>query len=145
MSTKRAAWLTTAVKFTVPGIPRPKGSTVSFMASNSDKVITKQDSKHLAQWVKDCRWLARLAGVRQAPANAAVILTCDYVLKPSKHAKTREDALTRPDTDKLLRATLDALTGVAYPDDQQVVRISASKRYGETPRTEITIEHREAV
>lgn len=35
----------------------------------------------------------------------------------------------KPDTDKLIRSTLDALTGVAYDDDSQVVNISACKIY----------------
>ena len=35
-----------------------------------------------------------------------------------------------PDLDKQIRSILDALTGVAYVDDSQVVRITASKEYG---------------
>lgn len=46
---------------------------------------------------------------------------------------TRSDPTVRPDLDKLVRAVLDALTGVAYEDDSQVIRLSASKRYGLEP------------
>lgn len=34
----------------------------------------------------------------------------------------------RPDVDKLARAVLDALTGIVYHDDSQVVRLNAIKR-----------------
>jgi Holliday junction resolvase RusA-like endonuclease len=38
--------------------------------------------------------------------------------------------------DKLLRSTFDALTGVAFDDDRQVVTVNASKRYtvGDEPQ-----------
>jgi Holliday junction resolvase RusA-like endonuclease len=36
-----------------------------------------------------------------------------------------------PDLDKLIRAVLDGLTGVAYKDDGQVVRITAVKIYAQ--------------
>ncbi len=48
----------------------------------------------------------------------------------------------RPDTDKLLRSTCDALTGTCYGDDSQVVTIHAHKRRaepGETPGAHITL------
>jgi Holliday junction resolvase RusA-like endonuclease len=35
----------------------------------------------------------------------------------------------RPDLDKLVRAVLDALTGVCYLDDSQVTRIEAEKNF----------------
>jgi hypothetical protein len=44
--------------------------------------------------------------------------------------------------DKLIRAVLDGLTGVAYEDDQQVVRLTAQKAYGETEGVYITMRER---
>jgi len=45
---------------------------------------------------------------------------------------------TRPDADKLARAVLDALTGVAYRDDGQVAVLRVSKVYG--PRAQLHVE-----
>ena len=39
--------------------------------------------------------------------------------------------IKKNDLDKLVRSTLDGLTGVAYKDDSQVIRILASKRYAD--------------
>ena len=47
----------------------------------------------------------------------------------------------KPDADKLARHTLDALTGVIYADDGQVVSLLAEKRYADegAPHTEVEV------
>jgi len=47
---------------------------------------------------------------------------------------------TKPDAGKLARGTIDAMTGVMYVDDAQIVEEIAIKRYGTPPRAEITVE-----
>lgn len=49
----------------------------------------------------------------------------------------------RPDLDNYLKYYLDALNGVAYADDKQVVSLYAEKRYSVTPCVEITITQKE--
>ena len=46
---------------------------------------------------------------------------------------------TTPDTDNYVKFVLDCLNGVAYKDDAQIVEISAVKKFGKNPRTEIII------
>ena len=59
------------------------------------------------------------------------------------HAKQARTPMTqRPDLDKLLRSTADGLSGAAYTDDAQIVRIIATKRRaapGEATGAHITI------
>lgn len=45
----------------------------------------------------------------------------------------------RPDCDNIAKAVLDALNGIAYHDDAQIVGLSISKRYGEVPGVTIEI------
>ena len=45
------------------------------------------------------------------------------------------------DTDKLIRSVCDALTGIAWYDDSQVVDIAATKRFAERDQTIIHISH----
>lgn len=45
----------------------------------------------------------------------------------------------RPDTTKLWRGVEDALTGIVWVDDGQVVNQSVQKRYGDHPRVEIRV------
>jgi Holliday junction resolvase RusA-like endonuclease len=59
-------------------------------------------------------------------------------LKP-KSTKAGLLPTVRPDADKLLRAILDALTGVGYADDSQVVQAAIMKAYGPWERVTVTI------
>lgn len=45
----------------------------------------------------------------------------------------------RPDVDNLQKCVQDALNGVAYADDAQIVEVVASKRYAVYPGAEIVI------
>jgi crossover junction endodeoxyribonuclease RusA len=74
-----------------------------------------------------------------------------YLARPKNHygtgrniAKIRPSApaypTTRPDTTKLIRAVEDAMTGVLYHDDAQIVRQSAIRLYGDPPRVEIQVQ-----
>ena len=45
----------------------------------------------------------------------------------------------RPDTDNLAKICLDALNGLAYKDDSQIVELFVGKYYSNDPRVEIKI------
>ncbi len=45
-----------------------------------------------------------------------------------------------PDCDNIAKICLDALNGIAYPDDSQVTCLLVMKFYDEQPRVEITLE-----
>lgn len=46
---------------------------------------------------------------------------------------------TKPDLSNLVKAIEDALNGIAYKDDSQIVKLTAEKYYG-VPRTEIEVK-----
>ena len=48
----------------------------------------------------------------------------------------------RPDLDNVVKACLDALNGIAYYDDSQIVELSVAKEYSEEPRTEVYIREK---
>jgi Holliday junction resolvase RusA-like endonuclease len=121
--------------FVVLGPPATKGSTVSFVGQHG--VVTKADCKGLAAWAQAVAWAAKWAHVPLLPG--AVQLTLVFQFLRPKHAPARNHPVVKPDVDKLARAVLDALTGVAYRDDAQVVQLRAEKLYGEDMRTTVTI------
>jgi Holliday junction resolvase RusA-like endonuclease len=45
----------------------------------------------------------------------------------------------RPDIDNILKIVGDALKGLVYGDDGQIVKVNAEKFYSETPRLQIQI------
>ncbi|HEY2936934.1 MAG TPA: RusA family crossover junction endodeoxyribonuclease [Gaiellaceae bacterium] len=53
-------------------------------------------------------------------------------------ASARRLPTVKPDADKLVRAVLDALTGVLYVDDAQVVWLTVRKAYGSRARLELS-------
>lgn len=83
------------------------------------------------------------------PLRGPVGLIVDfYRVRPAGHYGKRglrpsapAHPATRPDIDKLLRSILDALQGVAFADDSQVVELHAHKRFADegAERVEITI------
>lgn len=48
----------------------------------------------------------------------------------------------RPDIDNCLKIITDALNGIAYKDDSQIVQATVSKYYSNTPRAEVIITKR---
>jgi crossover junction endodeoxyribonuclease RusA len=66
-----------------------------------------------------------------AEKHQPVEITIEFMfLRPATCPKKRYWPVVKPDVDKLLRATLDALTGVLFSDDAQVVRVLMDKVYG---------------
>lgn len=47
--------------------------------------------------------------------------------------------MVTPDLDNCIKSIADALNGVAYNDDKQVIEIEAKKYYSEIPRAEVTL------
>ena len=47
--------------------------------------------------------------------------------------------LKKPDIDNIVKAVLDGLNGIAFPDDKQIIMLSAFKKYSKEPKTIICI------
>lgn len=141
------------MKFFVPGIPVAKGSMRAFLPKGRKfPIVTNADAK-TKPWEASIRASAIEArgvlperSVWTGAVTVRVIFRMPRLkshfgasgLKPS--APKRYDK--KPDLDKLLRAVLDALTGVIYVDDAQVDEAGLRKRYvrgDETPGVEIEV------
>lgn len=48
-------------------------------------------------------------------------------------------AVVKPDVDNYIKSTLDALNGVLWDDDSQIVKLTAEKRYSENGKIVITV------
>lgn len=119
--------------FIVHGIAQPQGSTRSFRAGG--KIVTTSDNPKVRPWRQAIAWEARAHGVVLSRGEVEVEVRV-LLPRPKSHfgkrgllPSARPSPTTKPDVDKLLRAVLDALTGVAYHDDSQVVRAVISKAY----------------
>jgi crossover junction endodeoxyribonuclease RusA len=120
--------------FFVTGKPVSQGS-LKFIKGHAIHV----KGRELALWRGTIAAMARSTNITKIQVGVEMDLL--FVFNKPKTVK-RNEPYVRPDLDKLIRAVLDGLTGVAYEDDQQVVRLTAQKAYGETEGVYITIRER---
>lgn len=104
---------------------------------NGNIVHTKD--KELRAWRTDIGNTAKSCGVKLIEKDRGAIINLMFCM-PKPSSVKRSIPSTRPDLDKLIRAVLDALTGIAYVDDGQVVEITASKIYSNYVGVKIGIE-----
>jgi Holliday junction resolvase RusA-like endonuclease len=106
----------------------------------------------LAQWRASIRLAARNAGavILTAPVFISISFGCVRPQAQTRLLGGKRIPLPKyinarpavaPDLDKLVRAVLDALTGVCYEDDAQVVSLGARKVYSD--RTRILVDYAE--
>ena len=133
------------VTFSVPGRPRPQGSKRPIPTKGGIRLV--EQVKGLPDWRAQVRHEASLACPR-GPTVLPVGLNLTFVFdRPKGHYKASGDlkpaAPAWPDKrsvgdcDKLCRAVFDAMTGVAFVDDCQVVTLVARKVYGFPERCEV--------
>ena len=124
----------------VYGEPVAKGSMKGFNAGG--RVILTNDNVKTKDWQTLVAWTAgqKCGEVTGGPVS----LLINFYLPKGKTVK-REYPSTKPDIDKLLRCVLDALTGIVYVDDSQVIDVQVAKRYADgeggfgRPRVEIWV------
>jgi len=136
------------IQFTVHGTPQPKGSAKAFMPKGWTRPIITSDNKSLKAWEQTIRAeLQRvmsetdgdvLTAIFLAPVSVTLIF---HLPRPQSLPRRVIEPTKKPDLDKLARAAIDALNGVLFKDDAQVVAIGTRKRYAETaPRVDVIVE-----
>ena len=91
-------------------------------------------------------YLEKYAGVKPFEGPVAVEIVALYQI-PRSANKRRKEAMrrgaikptVRPDVDNILKIVTDALNGVAYLDDKQIIECSVNKCYAEAPAVLVTI------
>lgn len=114
--------------FFVPGRPAPQGSK-----RHVGNGILVESSKALAPWRTTVAWHAAQV-YRAAPLDGALTVQVEFVMPRPKSLPKRQPTpphTKKPDTDKLIRGVLDALTGVVWRDDSQINDLHPTKRYAE--------------
>lgn len=127
------------VEFFVPGQPtakgRPKFSTRGGFAKAYTPAKTVNYESHV-------RYAAAEAMKGAAPMMSPISLNVRIGLQiPASWSGKRKKlaaegliaATKKPDADNVLKAIKDAINGVVWGDDSQVVSISVAKEYDETP------------
>ena len=132
------------VCFFAPGIPAPAGSKRAFYIPKLNRSVITDACKRTKPWQSVVSACAREV-YQGDPLTGAISLVVVFTMpRPKGHYGTGKNAsrlkdsapafvTVKPDIDKLSRAVLDALTGICWRDDAQVVEKTARKIYGEKP------------
>ena len=122
--------------FFVEGVPAPQGSKRHV---GDGRLI--ESSRQVGPWRDTVRRAAIEVMADRPPIEGPVYLVQVFALpRPKSHYGTGRNSgrvkrgaphrpPVRPDLDKLARAVGDALTGVCYHDDAQIVNLCAAKYY----------------
>lgn len=93
---------------------------------------------------KDIRDAVKSAYAGEPYDGAVDVAVIFYIQRPkSKPRKKAEYPTGRPDVDNYAKLVLDALNGIVWVDDRQVVNLSCFKRYADdmaSPCIEINVE-----
>ena len=130
------------VTFESPGKPAGKGRP---RFTRNGQVYTPDATMEYENLVR-LSYKINTHGVKLGGEIKASIVAVFPVPK-SDSKKKREQKLegtirptTKPDCDNIAKIVLDALNHIAYDDDSQVVSLELQKKYGEDPKTIVTLQ-----
>ena len=118
----------------VPGEPVGKGRP---RMTRTGHAYTPAKTRAYERQVKECfkeQIISKTSDYQITQKPLFVTLRAFFAIPKSKPRPTK-----KPDLDNIIK-TLDALNGLAFYDDAQIVTIKAEKYYSTEPRLEITIE-----
>lgn len=120
----------TVIAFRVYGAPQPKGSTRAFLPKGSRFPVVTSSNAKMKPWAQEISGAAASIARGVDTTDRAISVRLDfYLTRPASAPRRVWAPIRKPDLDKLVRAVLDALTGIAWVDDSQVVSIQTTKRF----------------
>lgn len=129
------------VSFTINAEPYGKGRPRFRKDGHAYTPKKTKDYEHLVKTE-----YAIQTGNRQLKGSIRAYITAYFGLNKSDSKKTIVKKLygdlkptKKPDCDNIAKTILDALNGIAYDDDSQVVELFIVKKYSENPRVEVTL------
>jgi len=129
------------IQFFVPGEARPAGSKRGFSDKTSGRIIITAANPKQKDWMDTVSWHTQKHVGRMVLLTEAVCLKLTFLrLRPQGHYGTGRNAgrvkasaplhnTKVPDLTKLTRCVEDALTGLIWRDDRQVIAQRTNKRY----------------
>lgn len=134
------------IEFNVYGVPQTKGSTKAFMPEGARFPIITNDNPRNKSWAALVSSVAQDYAPKDGLWEGAVLIILDFVLTPPKELLKKDrykttPMTTKPDWDKIARSCCDALSGIIFKDDKQIIDASVRKGYGLSPGVVITLIH----
>lgn len=138
--------MTFQVMFTVEGTPIGKGRPKFARRGNFVSTYTPTKTRDYETLIADAAQKAMGSSEPlKTPVAAYIYITVPI---PASYSKKRSEACLsglerpckKPDADNILKAYFDAMNGIVYEDDSQIVSIHATKRYGTVGMVEVLVK-----
>lgn len=131
------------IRFSIPGEPKGKGRPRAQRLARGVRIYTPDGTAAYED-------LARIKFKEQhrqpLEGEVAARIVAYYGIPKSAPRKRRElmeanqiRPMKKPDADNVSKIILDALNGLAYHDDSQVVELTVSKKFSLFPRVEVEL------
>lgn len=134
--------------FTIPGEPTGKARPRVFNRGGKSMAITPQKTVMYENLIKTC--FTEQCGTFFGEKQLAMKITAFYQI-PKSASKKKSDVMLsgeirptkKPDLSNVIKCVEDALNGVAYGDDSQIVWLMGEKYYSNIPCVKVEItEHK---
>lgn len=118
----------------IPGKAVPQGRPKFTRTGNGVRTYDPKQSVDYKSWIKHCALqVMEKVGTQIIPRDIPLHMVLTVTItKPASVSKRRLCPVTKPDLDNVLKTIQDALEGIAYQADQQIVSITATKRYADS-------------
>ena len=138
-----------SVIFTVPGSPQGKGRARTYLRGQFVRTVTPEKTVQYENWIRCCYLKKYPKGDREIKfpdGPLRVYINCYYLPPKSTSKKKTADMLSgkilpckKPDIDNIAKIVLDAMNGLVYRDDTQVVYLQMEKSYAADPKVVIDV------
>ena len=122
-------------RFTIPGPPTAKGRPR--FARRGIKAITFTPDKTRA-WEKDAKIILKAGMKGNPPLEGPVCAEICFSMPKPKKLKRKHHTI-KPDIDNFIKSAFDAMNGIVFVDDAQIVMLAARKEYSDDPCVMINV------
>ncbi|OPX04938.1 RusA family crossover junction endodeoxyribonuclease [Geobacillus sp. LEMMY01] len=138
------------IKLIVYGEPVAQGRPRATTVNGRVRMYDPKKSRDFKHYLKLAASKHRPEQLIEGPISLEVKVYKPILKSFSKKKKAAAEAgqlrpISKPDVSNYLKLIEDALTGVIWKDDSQIIDCSISKYYSETPRTEIQIKEMDVI
>ena len=133
----------TTVIFTIPGVARGKQRP---RATRQGRVYTPKETVNQEAYIKmlaatAMRGFAPFGGPLEATFNISVAIPKSFARRDRELAlKGEKWPTSKPDIDNVVKLLCDAMNGVCYHDDKQIVDLLVTKAYASHAETTVMIK-----
>lgn len=126
----------------IPGKAVPQGRPRFARIGAGVRTYDAKQSVDYKSWVKHCAIeVMKKQGAGIIPRDIPLHMILNVVIaRPKSAPKKRLCPVVKPDLDNIQKTIQDALEGITYQADQQIISIRSVKRYGECDSVTVTLQ-----